>query len=102
MAKEPASWKSLSRILSCTPVVRRPHRIQLKGADLPVTKPSVELLLGRHTVYRLFRKLTGSDNLNREFVQQYVRPENGDEILDIGCGPADVFEFMPQVRYTGI
>jgi cyclopropane fatty-acyl-phospholipid synthase-like methyltransferase len=67
-----------------------------------VTKPAVELLLGRHTVYRLFRKLTGSDNVNREFVLQYVRPESGDEILDIGCGPADVFELMPQARYTGI
>lgn len=63
---------------------------------------SLELLLGRQTVYRLFRRLTGSDNLNREFVRQYVRPEVGEEILDIGCGPADVFELMPQVRYTGI
>jgi SAM-dependent methyltransferase len=65
--------------------------------------PSItELLLGQHYIYRSFRRLTGSDRVNREFVEQYVRPRPGDEILDIGCGPADVVELMPRVRYTGI
>jgi SAM-dependent methyltransferase len=61
-----------------------------------------EFLLGQPYLYRGFRRLTGSDRVNREFVEEYVRPKNGDEILDIGCGPADVVELMPSVRYTGI
>jgi len=61
-----------------------------------------EFLLGRHYLYRTFRRLTGSDRLNREFVEEYIRPREGDQILDIGCGPADVVELMPMVRYTGI
>jgi SAM-dependent methyltransferase len=61
-----------------------------------------EFLLGRNSIYRGFRRLTGSDRLNREFVDHYVRPREGDEVLDIGCGPADVVELMPKVRYTGI
>jgi len=61
-----------------------------------------EYLLGRHYFYRSFRRLTGSDRVNREFVEKYVRPREGDEILDIGCGPADVLELMPTVRYTGV
>ena len=64
--------------------------------------PLTELLLGRNSIYRSFRRLTGSARLNREFVEQYVRPHQGDEILDVGCGPADVVELMPMVRYTGI
>jgi SAM-dependent methyltransferase len=64
--------------------------------------PLSEYLLGRHYFYSTFRRLTGSERLNREFVEAYVRPQEGDEILDVGCGPADVVELMPGVRYTGI
>jgi SAM-dependent methyltransferase len=63
---------------------------------------AIEALLGRHSIYRGFRRLTGSDRVNRIFIEQYVRPRNGDAILDVGCGPADVLELIPQVRYTGI
>lgn len=61
-----------------------------------------ELALGNHGVYRLFRRLTGSARVNREFVERYVRPREGDDVLDVGCGPGDVFELLPQVRYVGI
>ena len=61
-----------------------------------------ELLLERHSLYRGFRRLTGSGRLNREFVEKYVRPCDGDAILDIGCGPGDVCALMPRVRYTGL
>jgi len=63
---------------------------------------AIEVLLGRHYVYRTLRKLTGSDRVNREFVEKYLRPQSGDRVLDLGCGPADVFAWMPQVRYTGV
>jgi cyclopropane fatty-acyl-phospholipid synthase-like methyltransferase len=61
-----------------------------------------EFALAHHGIYRAFRRLTGSARVNREFVQSYVRPQSGDAILDLGCGPGDVFELMPQVRYVGI
>jgi len=61
-----------------------------------------ELVLANHSLYRAFRRLTGSDRVNREFVEQYVRPRNGETVLDLGCGPGDVFELMPEVRYIGI
>ena len=63
---------------------------------------AIEVLLGRQYVYRTFRKLTGSDRVNREFVEKYVRPRSGDLVLDLGCGPADVFAWMPQVKYIGV
>jgi len=61
-----------------------------------------ELVLANHGIYRAFRALTGSARVNREFVERYVRPARGDALLDLGCGPGDVFELMPQVRYLGI
>lgn len=65
-------------------------------------KRLTEFVLAHHVVYRAFRRLTGSDRVNREFVRQYVRPRKGQAILDLGCGPGDVFELMPEVRYIGI
>ncbi len=61
-----------------------------------------EIALAHHSVYRTFRRLTGSARVNREFIEQYVRPREGDRVLDIGCGPGDVFELLPQVQYVGI
>lgn len=61
-----------------------------------------EFVLSNHNIYRMFRALTGSARVNREFIQHYVRPSEGDAVLDLGCGPGDVFELMPQVRYVGI
>ena len=61
-----------------------------------------EILLARPGIYRLFRKVTGSERLNREFVNRYVRPHDGEAILDVGCGPGDALQLMPRVQYVGI
>jgi SAM-dependent methyltransferase len=61
-----------------------------------------ELLLSHHEIYRVFRRLTGSSRVNREFIEKYVRPRCGETILDLGCGPGDVCELLPNVTYVGI
>jgi Methylase involved in ubiquinone/menaquinone biosynthesis len=45
--------------------------------------------------------LLGSDQITQMFVETYVRPKSGDKILDIGCGPADIMSFLPEVTYYG-
>jgi SAM-dependent methyltransferase len=35
------------------------------------------------------------------FVKNYIRPNTGDKILDIGCGTGDILEFLPSVDYWG-
>src|SRR5262249_33209123 len=33
---------------------------------------------------------------------EYIQPVPGEKVLDIGCGPADILDYLPQVDYTGV
>lgn len=46
--------------------------------------------------------MIGANKFFSIFVNQYLRPENGYKILDIGCGTADILKFLPDVEYVGI
>ncbi|MBU1726224.1 MAG: class I SAM-dependent methyltransferase [Candidatus Omnitrophica bacterium] len=35
------------------------------------------------------------------FISEYVKPKNGDRILDIGCGYGDILDYLPEVDYSG-
>jgi len=35
------------------------------------------------------------------YIDKYVKPKDGDKILDIGCGTADILEYLPNVEYLG-
>lgn len=51
--------------------------------------------------YTLLQNLVRSKKHIKQYVNQYIKPKTGDVILDIGCGPADILDFLPQVRYYG-
>lgn len=38
---------------------------------------------------------------NTAFVSDFVRPQSGAKILDIGCGPAEILSYLPGVSYWG-
>jgi len=59
-------------------------------------------LLSLPAGYRLFRWLVGGESAWKIYLAEHVKPEPGDKILDIGCGPADVLNFLPEVNYTGL
>jgi len=52
-------------------------------------------------VYRLLQRLTRTKRHTQKYVDEYVKAKAGDAILDIGCGPADIIEFLPAVAYYG-
>lgn len=58
-------------------------------------------LLGVPAAYKLFSRLVGADRSRSIFVSEFVRPSAGDRVLDVGCGPADILEYLPKVRYFG-
>jgi len=63
--------------------------------------PDLRGALAIPAIYRLFGKVT-SRNSRLRFVGEYVRPQAGDRILDLGCGPADIFEYLKDVDYVGV
>ncbi len=52
--------------------------------------------------YRLFQWMVGAAFARRAYLTEYVKPAPGDKILDIGCGPADILDYLPAVNYTGL
>lgn len=38
----------------------------------------------------------------QRFTDDYIRVSAGDRVLDVGCGPADILETLPDVEYWGV
>lgn len=52
--------------------------------------------------YRLFRRMVGGESVWKRYLAEHVKPAAGDKILDLGCGPADILNYLPAVNYTGL
>ena len=52
--------------------------------------------------YNLLQRVVGSERVWRVFVGEHLRPRPGLRVLDIGCGPAEVLSYLPEVEYLGI
>jgi 2-polyprenyl-3-methyl-5-hydroxy-6-metoxy-1,4-benzoquinol methylase len=59
-------------------------------------------LLGLPRVYRTVQKLLSKENASATIISRYLRPVAGENLLDIGCGPGNVLQFLSDVNYTGI
>lgn len=47
--------------------------------------------------------MVGGERGRRTLVRDYVRPAAGARVLDLGCGPGEMLDYLPQnVIYTGI
>ncbi len=58
-------------------------------------------VLGVAAVYRSFQRILGG-HARETYVREYVRPKLRDRVLDIGCGTADILEYLPSgVDYVG-
>lgn len=62
----------------------------------------LSLLLRFPSGYLLFQRMVGAESSRKTYLAEYVKPVPGDKILDIGCGPADVLNYLPEVNYTGL
>lgn len=53
-------------------------------------------------VYKGLMGALGSDRARARLAREIFRAEPGVKVLDVGCGPASIFPYLPQVNYTGM
>ena len=69
---------------------------------MPEISSGLRSILTSPFVYRAWGILLGGPAATAEHVSRYLRPEPGDRVLDIGCGPADMLAQLPDdVAYVG-
>lgn len=65
-----------------------------------ITIPDIRSLLAISALYQFFARMV-SGNARTFYVKHYIRPKNGDKILDIGCGSGDILSYLQGVEYVG-
>jgi len=65
---------------------------------LKVKEIGVDLrqILSIPQVYTFWQKLIGDYKLRKIYCRDYIKAKENDRILDIGCGPANMVEFLPR------
>lgn len=63
----------------------------------------VTRILNAPIFYRFFAKLMGGERVRPLLVEKHIdlKKNKVKTVLDIGCGPADMLEFLPGVEYYG-
>jgi SAM-dependent methyltransferase len=53
-------------------------------------------------LYNLFQDVVGANAFRRRIIRNHVRARLGDKVIDIGCGPAQILQSLPDVEYFGL
>jgi SAM-dependent methyltransferase len=62
---------------------------------------SIRLVLARPVAYQLWWNLVGGPSWARTLVNEYIQPTPGIRILEIGCGPGTLVDYLPPSEYLG-
>ena len=78
--------------------------LAIENARLRAGDASMDLreqILKRPSAYLFFQWLVGGSRARRLLIDHFVRPVPHMRLLDVGCGPAHVLQWLPEVDYTG-
>ena len=66
------------------------------------TTTGLHSILSSSTIYRLSQSLMGGRAGRTAFARDYVRATPGANVMDVGCGPADILDYLPRtISYWG-
>jgi len=53
------------------------------------------------SLYLFSQAILGAKRARKRLIDEYAQPQPGMRVLDIGCGPGYVIEYLPKVEYYG-
>jgi cyclopropane fatty-acyl-phospholipid synthase-like methyltransferase len=62
---------------------------------------SIRSVLAIPVAYQLWWNLVGGPGWARTLVNEYIQPTAGIRILEIGCGPGTLVQYLPRSEYLG-
>jgi cyclopropane fatty-acyl-phospholipid synthase-like methyltransferase len=62
---------------------------------------SIRSVLAIPAAYNLWWNVVGGPAWAKVLVTEYIQPRDGTRILEIGCGPGTIVDYLPQVEYVG-
>ena len=62
----------------------------------------IKSLLALPLGYRMLHGIFGTHRMRRHYVDEFVKPEPASRVVDIGCGTADILNYLPAVDYFGV
>jgi cyclopropane fatty-acyl-phospholipid synthase-like methyltransferase len=76
----------------------------MKSIEHGHTDKGITSILSKSWAYDLKNKLVGYEISRNRLVTEFIQPQSGDRILDIGCGPGVMLKFLPDTygQYLGI
>jgi SAM-dependent methyltransferase len=66
-----------------------------------VARGDPRAILSSPRAFRSFKQILFPARQQRRFVDRHIRAAEGDRVLDIGCGVADILDWLPEVEYHG-
>jgi SAM-dependent methyltransferase len=61
----------------------------------------IRSILSNPLCYIAFQNIMGAHKFRKKFVAEFIRPVSGLTLLDVGCGPADILAYLPNIDYWG-
>lgn len=62
----------------------------------------IRAILSSPVIYDALQNIMGAHKVRQELVNEFIRPEDGCRILDLGCGTAKILRYIPStVEYWG-
>lgn len=62
----------------------------------------IRSILSHPAIYDLTQNVLGAGRSRKRLVRDHIRAKAGDQLLDIGCGTAELLPYLPEgIRYVG-